>query len=294
MDQPLRRRRPWHYIDYETFVRGTDASTMPPPPYDTWAPPAVLDEAKKLYAETRCQTNPSKALTILCKLISDKRMNTVWNELYRNDNIDSKNKEQFLHPIYMYNDSKAANLRHRISDLRKTSFDRDVLRHNNVLKVEAKRLENETVDLLAHAPWSEQDLGVQLFLWRIYHAALSVKPVFKADVNKLRKAATQLRHQAKLLKALHIECDALEQVAQKCIQEGVSRSLDPKIDNPWNIIREKRDPKIKTFVMSLSVITDSLCRTTLYGSITTITNVLYDHAKLDREQVINMLRARAK
>jgi hypothetical protein len=294
MNQPLKRRRPWHDIDHETFVRGTDASTMPPPPFDTWAPPAVLDEAKKLYAETRCQTDPSDALNILSKLVSDKRMETVWDELYKRKRIDDRPTDQFLYPMHMYNASKVTDLRQRSEKLRDHSLNRERFRQAFLLEVEAKRLENNTCDPLLYARWSEQDLGVQLFLWQIYHAALNVKPRFRADAGKLRKIAAQLRRQADLLKALHIESEALEEVAQKCLEEAVSRSLDPKIDNPWNIIRVKGDPNIKTFVVSLSLITERLCGTTLHGSIATITNVLFDHAKLDRRKVIDKLKVKFK
>jgi hypothetical protein len=61
MDQRLVSRRPWCYVEYASFVEGTRASTLPPPPFEISGHSAVIDEARKLYAESTNQKDPAKA-----------------------------------------------------------------------------------------------------------------------------------------------------------------------------------------------------------------------------------------
>jgi hypothetical protein len=266
MDKPLVSRRQWHYVEYTYFIEGTHASTLPPPPFATSlsaiAFPAVLDEAQKLYAESANQKDPAKAVELLSKLITDPRMKCVWTELYKKQSDDNEATGVFVNPIYVTHRSKAGPLRLRESALRKTGGAENLI-HAKVLEAELTLLEKETYDplahTLAHTSWTEQDFGVQLFLWQIYHAALDPKPVFlsklKAEVKALRKAANQLREQAVTLQSLRIECGTLEQIASDCDWQARVRERNPKTDDPWIITRRvSRDPRRKTLVATLLVI----------------------------------------
>ncbi len=256
--------------------------------------PAIIDEARKLYAESLNQKDPAKAVELLSKLITDPRMKSVWTELYKKKRVNHKPTDEFVNPIFVKNASIAVWLRHHASTLRKKGGAQDKL-HADTLDAEATLLEKKTYDPLAHTPWTEQDLGVQLFLWHIYHAALEPKPVFlsdiKAEVDALRNAAEQLRAQAKVLQSLHIECAALQQIASDCDSEARLRDRDPKTDDPWIIVRRVNDAQLRTFVATLSVVTEQLCRNALYGTIATIANVVFSRTDMTGSKVREMLRS---
>jgi hypothetical protein len=294
MDKPLVSRRPWHYVEYSAFVAGTTASALPPPPFKISEHSAIIDEARKLYAETVNQKDPAKAVELLSKLITDPRMKSVWTELYKKKRVNYKPTGKFVNPIYVTYASIAAWLRQHASTLRKKGGAQDKF-HAFISDAEATLLEKETYDPLAHTPWTEQDLGVQLFLWQIYHAALDPKPVFlsdiKAEVDALRNAAEQLRAQAEVLQSLNIECAALQQIAANCDSEARLRDRDPKIDDPWIISRRVHDPELRTFAAVLSVVTDQLCKKTLYGTIATIANVVFSRTDTTGSKVREMLRS---
>jgi hypothetical protein len=298
MEKPLVSRRPWHWREYTSFVKGTPASTLPPPPFATSpppnVPPAVLDEALKIYAESANQKNPAKAKDLISKLVSDPRMKSVWAELYKKKRIDHKSTDQFVNPIYVTKASIAAELRRRASELRANTLNKKKFREAAILDAEAKLLEEDPVDHLAHTPLPEQDLGVQLFLWHTYHAALDPKPEYlseiKAEVKALRKAARQLRAQAVTLQSLRIKCDTLEQIASHCDWQARSRDVNPKTDDAWIITRRVyRNPEQKTFVAILSGITSRMCRKPMYGTIATITNVVFG-TDINGRKIREMLR----
>jgi|HubBroStandDraft_6_1064221.scaffolds.fasta_scaffold680096_2 hypothetical protein len=221
-------------------------------------------------------------------------MKSVWTELYKKKRVHHKPTDEFVNPIFVRKASIAAWLRQDASTLRKKGGPRGKL-DADIWDAEATLLEKEAYDPLAHTPWTEQDLGVQLFLWRIYHAALEPKPVFlsdiKAEVDALRNAAEQLRAQAEVLQSLHIECAALQEIAANCDSEARLRDRDPKIDDPWIISRRVHDAELRTFVAILSVITEQLCKKTLYGTIATIANVVFSRNDMTGSKVREMLRS---
>jgi len=77
MNKQLVSRRFWHYVEYEDFVQGICANTPPSQSFEAWVRPAVIDEARKLYAETVNQKDPDKGVELLSRLTSDRRMKTV-------------------------------------------------------------------------------------------------------------------------------------------------------------------------------------------------------------------------
>jgi len=117
MNRPLLKRSPWHYAEYEDFVEGTNTSTLPPLSFESLRP-AVVEEAKKLYAESVTQKDPCRAVELLNRLVFDKRMDSVWAELYKKTRDDDyKATDEFVNPIYVTQASIAASLRKRASDL---------------------------------------------------------------------------------------------------------------------------------------------------------------------------------
>jgi hypothetical protein len=327
MDRPLAIRSHWHYVDYEQFVRGTRESTLQLPEFKEWVPAAVMDEAKKLYVEISSQDGSGTEIDLLLRLISDERMRSVWQELYKKKRVNYKSTDEFLHPIHVRKALIAASLRRQAAALRKRgdkSNNAIAKKSKEVLakgwESEASLLEKETCDLLANTSWSEQDLGAQVFLWQTYHTARDIKPAFLADikveVNTLRQAAGQLRELSTTLQSFRIECDALHQIASRCDFEAQNRDRDPTIDDPWIITRKRNDARIRMFVAYMSIIMQQLFEKTetvdaaaresmrrrqlprvgavqLYGSIATIVNVVFQRADMTGDRVREMVRSAA-
>jgi hypothetical protein len=121
MNQPLLPRNHWMYLPYEDFI--SLASTLPPMSFEPWVPEAVIDEGKKLYAETVKDEDPETARALLSKLISDRRMDRVWKELYKKRRVEHESTKQFWRPIYMTHSSIAAENRRRASELMKGNLE---------------------------------------------------------------------------------------------------------------------------------------------------------------------------
>jgi hypothetical protein len=292
VDKPLTIRRHWHYVDYGSFVRGTDASELQRPQFETWAPPAVLDEARKLYAESASQKDPTRARELLSKLVADSRMKSVWAELYKKKQINYKSTDEFLNPIHMTKASKAASLRQRASLLRRSKKQKDLASY---LEFEATSLEEETYDPLAVAPWSEQNLGVQLFFWHVFHAALESKLEFltdiKAAVQAFDNTAKDFRSLAEKLSSYFVSAK-LREIALECESAAGGINVDPKTDNPWIITRDRgiNDAHLRTFVASVSITTQTLLNKNMYGTIATLANVVFGRDDISGRRVRGMLR----
>jgi hypothetical protein len=294
VDKPIVNRQSWHYVDYDAFTEGTRASALPPLKFAAWAPPAVIDEARKLYAETINAKDPAEAIDLLEKLLSDSRMKFVWRELYRKKRVNYQATNEFINPIYVTNASIAAPLRERATELLKNNKKSQI---GNILQAEATWLMKEETDLaeLGQHQWTEQDIGAQLFIWHVYNAARNVKPVLlsdiKADVTSLQQCAQQLRALAAKLKKLEIECAALEEIASECEDEARCRDCDPKTDDPWILTRQRNDIELRALVADLSVRTYSLCRKMMCGTIANIANVVLDRQDVTVRKVREMLRS---
>jgi hypothetical protein len=219
--------------------------------FPTWVPPAVRYAASKLHAQIAAEKDPAKASELLARLISDRRMEAVWQKLYRTRRVKNQNAEKFVHRAYVRHASRAARLRQ--------------LAEKATTYREAKRLENEAAaiedeyDPLADQPWSDQDLGVQLFFWHVYRNALNLKPVFLSDLKaesiRLHELAKDLRKKAATLRSpgLKLEAPKLMEVAAACDDEA-SRIVPNLIEeDPWVMSRQRGDIQLRPLVADLSI-----------------------------------------
>ena len=135
-----------------------------------WLPP-IAYEAQFLYFETAKEKNPTKALEVLLQLIADEKMERVWKILYTK-NHDKMTPGEFKYRGRVTSASIAADLRHKASELRKSGLSEDT-REARILEFDAAiNEEMQTSPFVELRKWSEQDLAIQLFLYRIYKSAV--------------------------------------------------------------------------------------------------------------------------
>jgi hypothetical protein len=289
-NRPILPRKHWFYMEYDDFVVLT--SNLPRLLYEPWVPAAVAEEFNKLYAESVSDDKSIKARELLDRLAFDPRMKRVWQELYKMKRVKHKSTEQFLHPICVTHYSMADLLRRRAATLSEGTPEEKML--ERAYLAEAKFHEKQTFDPLTNTRWTEQDLGVQRFLWRIYHSDKKIEPIFlseiKAEVAALRQAAERLRAEVATLQSLGIRCDGLEQIASECDAAARTRDRDPKVEDPWIITRKRGDPICRTLVVDIAGTTEGNLGTALNGIIAIIANVCLDRADLTGTKVRDMLR----
>jgi len=289
MLQPVAIRRRWYYVDYESFVRGTDASTLPPLEFEDWVPAAVRDEARKIQAEISRQKDPMRAASLLSRLTSNTRMKAVWAEFNKRKRDNYKSTDEYVNRMYMTNASRAPRLRKQASWIRDHGLNKykiDAI----FMDLEAKQLEQSSYDPLLHTPWTEQDLGMQFLFWKAHDAALDIKLYFKRDIPLLRQAAEQLRELAVKLQPLHVDCGVLSEVAIRCDNGANIRDVDPTEENSFVMVREASDPVLRTYAVDLSNVTMSLCGKIMYSTIANFANVVLDREDITGAGIREILR----
>ena len=272
--------------------------TLSMPQFPDWLKnPAVQHAASELWAKLPAEKDPAKSEEVLWRLISDRRMDRVWRELYKQSRGDYPPTKQYSNPAYVTNASWAAVKRRLASELRNRAGMRNE-REAKFLEAEAALLER-LGDPPADPKWGEQDRGVQHFLRHAYRNFLDLKPVFlsdlKAKMNKLREVTEGLHHQAATLQSLGKESDAqkLEEIASDC--EKDARNMIPKNgDDPWVITRQSEDVELRAFVIDLSIATTILFRKELHSTLATVANVVFNRQDVTRSKVREILRSSAR
>jgi hypothetical protein len=256
-------------------------STLPPPTFSNWVPPAIIETAERLYAQLATEQDPAKAEKVLSRLTSDLSMERVWDELYR------KKGEGFFNPACLTNASNAAAHREKAGELRKKGGEENV-RDAEFLEFEARLIE-VLPDEQTDPEGSEQDRAAQLFLSSAYRAALDTEPQIvpdiQAKVSKLREVADELKKLATELQFVgigvtEIYAQKLREVAADCNDDAAI--MEPNRANaPWLITRKRGDMRRRTFVGKLSYATNFLFKKTLLNTIATVTNVVFSSNNTD-------------
>lgn len=132
-------------------------STLSPLAISSWvrARAAVVDTAQQLYVEVPKEKDPVKALEVLSLLVSDRRMQRVWDVLYQKKRINHKPTAQFRYPAYITNASNAARLRRLACELRKEGGKKTIAMSNS---------------------WKRK---------RLYLNALEIHPLIQGGANKI-------------------------------------------------------------------------------------------------------------
>jgi hypothetical protein len=252
-------------------------------------PAVVTAAAEALYAELAKEDASSEARELLSRLVTDPRMKVVWRELYRKNR---KRPGEFMHPAYVTHTAHARLARQRAAELRKM--------HGENAQREVESLEKEAAFLeTLEGPFfptrSEQDEGVRLFFFHAFHNAVDIKPEFASEAaacaKKLETVATELRHSADVLESLGKKREAkkLRSLAEDCEDEAFAR--EPTPDDLGVILRKSDvDPKIRTFISAQATIAMTVFAKPLYGTLSTVTNVVFPGAKIAAPKVREMLR----
>jgi hypothetical protein len=269
--------------------------------YPEWASPAVINIAERLCAQVKTEQDPAKALDMLSRLTSDERMRPVWTELYKKKRDLHRPTETFHHPACVSYKSIAARCRRHACKLRKRQGVDDEI-DAKVLEMEADGYEHKP-DPLAAVPWSEQDIGVQLFFWHTYRKALNCKPEFLSDLqrkhSKLKTLADHLRKQAgetellgegqaSLAQKLAQLASEYDDAARQVLPKGYKPGMD---DDPWIITRRRStDPAMRSFVVFLSIYAKIIFDKELHTTLAHVTNVVFDRHDMTRSKVRELLR----
>jgi len=270
-------------------------TVSPLPIIESWVPEAVIDAAVRLHADLAAEENPEEGLAVLSRLISDPRMRLVWEELHktkRNDKYETTN--EFLYPARVTHLSWAAEHRKQARELREKGGERNESAAR-LLEAEAA-VEEGMGDLPSDSRWSEQDRAAQLFLKQACRSAINIEPTYFSDIQakvaKLRTIAASLREQSVMLKSLGLKGEArkLDEIAADCEDEARITEPNLETDDPWVIIRDRGDPKLRTYVVDLSIPTVSIFGTPLYGTLATVANVVFGLNVLTAEKVREWLR----
>jgi hypothetical protein len=266
----------------------------PLPIIESWVPAAVVDAAVRLHAELT-EENSGERLAVLSRLISDPRMMLVWQELYKTKRDDKhETTEESLYPARVTNLSWAKEHRRQARDLREQGGEQNEAAAK-LLEAEAA-IEEGLGDFPRDPRWSEQDRAAQLFLNQACRSAINIKPEYLADIQakvaKLRKIAASLREQAVVLKSLGMKREArtLDEIAADCEDEARISEPNLETDDPWIITRERGDPKLRTYVVSLSIPTLTIFGTPLYGTLARVANVVFGLDTVKPEKVREWLR----
>jgi hypothetical protein len=269
-------------------------STLPRPIFPDWLPPAVKEAANHLYGELAAEKDPTAALEVWSRLVSDLRMKRVWDEIYKKRrDINTL----FMYPARLTNASNAAALREKAGELRGKGGDKD-REDADLLELEAR-----LIALIPEKPieskWSEQDLAAQSFFRQAYRIALTAPQLLseiQPKVIKLREIADKLRTIATELHSIPIHvteiyAEKLREVAADC--EDDATVMENAANEPWTIARKRGDLRQRTFVTRLAHQTHLLFGNTLYGTVATVTNVVFggsQHKELVDDNVVAILQ----
>jgi hypothetical protein len=275
----------------------------PDPKLPDWKlTPAVINAVKRLSVQVATEKDPAKAQGILDRLTLDQSMQDVWKELYKKKRVNHRTTGEFHYPAYIRYASRIPEYQRRACELRKKGG-RTNEQEARILEMEAAAIEGEC-DPLADQPWSDQDLAVQLFLWHVYENALHSDPVYlsemKAQASKLRETANRLRQLPATLQSLGVQSYAVSSLedfasacdgyASMCDDKASTLDVDPRVDDPWIITRRRGDAQLRTFVVNLSIISETLFGDTLCGTVAIVTNVVFSRKVMTRSKVREMIR----
>jgi hypothetical protein len=291
-------------------------SNLPQFTFPAWVPPAVIAAGKELNDVLAKERDPVKAFGMLSRLVSDPLMERVWQVVFKKKRVLYKPTQEYLNPAFTYA-SRVAAFRQKASDLRGKGG--EVSEHEaesweteaTSLEAEAKVMEGE-FDPLSHPQWTRQDRAAQILLQHAYRIALDDEPVFQSSLidktNALRKATEDLRAVADTLKRHQLEREVRQLVALAEDIEDEAQNTDPLIDprtgeqlassrfphvdDPWVLVRETSDVRMRSFVISLSITTVQLFGNALYSTLANITNVVFERNDVTDSRVREILRIR--
>jgi hypothetical protein len=268
-------------------------STLPRPIFRNWLPPAVREVANHLHNELAAEKDPTAALEIWSRLVSDLRMKRVWDEIYKK----RRDINRFMYPARLTNASNAAALREKAREFRDKGGDKN-REDAFLLKLEARLIESIPEEPI-ESKWSEQDLAAQSFFMRAYRIALT-GPALLSEIQpkviKLREIADKLRTIASELHSIPIHvteiyAEKLREVAADC--EDDAKVMQNAANEPWTIARKRGDLRQRTFVTRLAHTNHFLFGDILRGTIATVTNVVLGgsgHKELMDENVRAILQ----
>jgi hypothetical protein len=296
--------------------QGGQLSDVPSLTFPGWVPPPVIEAATELNEKLAKEKDPALAQVLLSRLVSHPLMDRVWKQVFKKKRVLHKPTQEYLNPAFTYA-SRVAAFRQKASDLRGKGGELNEREaeslevHATLLEAEAKVMEGE-FDPLTHPRWTRQDRAAQILLQHAYRTALDDEPVYLsslvAKTNDLREVIQGLQSGVTVLQSHKLNREAgkqheLVEELKEIADDGdpyfdrqtrgrLTSPRFPHIEDPWVIVRERTDDRMRSFVIILSITTIQLFGNALYRTLANITNVAFARTDVTESRVRELLRIR--
>jgi hypothetical protein len=261
-----------------------------------WLPAPVRTFAQTEYVRL---VRDAEAIQVLRRLVSDSRMERVWNELLRRERVNYKSAKAFVHPASQPGrDSswtpEARYWRHRAQELRRLGGrENDREADDLVLMANISEL-GEVMFLLGDDSEDEspQDLALAFVLLQALKLAKEKpRPVSLAESRKVR------HHYETMAKIIRAEAVAHKHDARLCeaafLYDAMADKAAPAAGSPLLVKRKRAsDERALGFVRALATTTREIFGARLCGTIATIANVALERTDLTSAIVRKMLDSR--
>lgn len=263
---------------------------------EAWGPPKeVIAMGERVRAELEAENN-SKGLSVLSRLISDPRIQSVWEVLYSKarDPNNYKHTGEFFHQASVLPASRAQKMCDKASELRRKGGDLN-LTSAELLEAEARAWE-ALPDFSESTKSSEQDRAVQLLFGEACRSFSEIEPTFlsqlQTDAEQFTKIACNLREQAIILESLgwFEQAEILADIANDCQQQFFGAAIAHHTDEPEAITRRRGDTKLRAYIVHLSVLTNQLFPTPQYGVLATLSNIVFETDSVTSDNVRDIVR----
>jgi hypothetical protein len=262
---------------------------------EAWVRKAVTEMAERLGAELEAENN-SKGLSVLSRLISDPRMQSVWRVLYAQarDRNNYEHTGEFFHKASVLPASRAQKMRNEASELRIKGDDLN-LSDAKLLEAEARAWE-ALPDFSEGTKWSEQYMAVHLLFGEACRSFSDIEPTLlsqlQTDAERFTKIACNLREQAIILESLgwFEQAETLADIANDCEQQFFESAIAHHTDEPEAITRRRGDTKLRTYIVRLSILTTQLFPTPQYGVLAALANVVFETDSVTSDNVRDIVR----
>jgi hypothetical protein len=277
-----------------------------PFPWPDWLPTVISQSVTKLHSQIESEGDSARALEVLTRLTSDKRMKRVWTEIFKRKRADHRSTSEYLHPAIVTYASMAKSLRKRAADFRKSAHVKDQALAK-VFELEANDLDSRPDRLDSPDPftwlgqtsgskWTEQELAAAKLFRAAYQCAIDpIEPELLSDLlvkaEYLDKAAERMREEANVLTsqypALKRQARRLRTIADDL--EFEAQSSRPLKGDLGVIIRPGADDHVRMYVAFVSSTTLELFDKPHYSALATIANVVFERDDITRDRVREIL-----
>ena len=239
-----------------------------------WVPARVAEAASAIV--NLCDELPAQVLEFVMRLLTDPRMEDVWHELNRHKRVSYKStgehfRQGVLPEVLKSFDALAEAARERAQEFE--SFEAREAARDYVRLAEALGRAHQNSP--AADPACKDEHEVALATVFVMAVALWAQP---------RRVVPQREI------ADHI--GVLRKAGRHAVADTHAKAMLEPDNRPWIVERERTDPFVRGFVIELAACMKMLFGSSLYGVVSTITNVVFNQELVSRAQIRALLKGR--